>query len=230
MRCLLKKTNMNKTILFIFLIASALAKAQTFEGTLTYVCDIEISKNMAKKGQSKDSTLTQLRKKDAWCDTFKTIYKEGNYLRVLGNKHLSKILYRADSNKIYYFEQSNGKNIETVSDAGIDFEKTMNGQEAVITTPDTLVWVNGIACNLVRIQTELQTFEYYYSKALYPMLARFYANHVNGYWYAYLRRANSLPIMIVEKNNFYITNIYTLISAKEENISDNVFTAPELVE
>ena len=230
MRCLLKKTNMNKTILFIFLIASALAKAQTFEGTLTYVCDIELSKNMVKKGQSKDSTLTQLRKNDAWFDTLKTIYKEGNYLRLLSNKHQTKILYRADSNKIYVFEQSNGKNIGTASDAGIDFEKTMNGQEAVITTPDTLVWVNGIACNLVRVQMKLTTYEFYYSKDHYPMLARFYANHVRGSWNAYLRRANALPIMIVEKTNSYITKVYTLISAKEENISDNVFTAPELVE
>ncbi len=221
---------MNKAILFIFLFASALTKAQTFEGTLTYVCSIELSKNMVKKGQSKDSTLIQLIKNDAWFDTLKIIYKEGNYLRVLGNKNLSKILYRADSNKIYAFESSNGKDIGTAYDAGIDFEKTMNGQEAVITTPDTLVWVNGIACNLVRIQMKLLTYEYYYSKVHYPMLARFYANHAVGSWNAYLRRANALPIMIVEKPNFYITNVYTLISAKEENISDNVFTAPELVE
>ena len=157
MLCLLKNFNMRKSILFIFLIASALAKAQTFEGTLTYVCSIELSKNMVKKGLSKDSTLTQLRKNDALFDTLKTIYKEGNYLRVVGNKHQTKILYRADSNKIYVFEQSKGKNIGTVSDAGIDFEKTINRQEAVITTPDTLIWVNGIACNLVRIQMKFQT-------------------------------------------------------------------------
>jgi hypothetical protein len=219
---------MKKSILFILLVASAFVKAQTFEGTLTYVCDIEISKNMAKKVQSKDSTLTQLRKNDAWFDTLKTVYKEGNYLRVVGNKHQTKILYRADSNKIYVFEQSNGKNIGTVSDAGIDIEKTINRQEAVITTPDTMVWVNGIACNLVRIEMKLQTYEFYYNKAYYPMLARFYANHVKGSWNAYLRRANALPIMIVEKNNFYITKVYTLISAKEENISDNVFDVPEL--
>jgi hypothetical protein len=219
-----------KSILFIFLIASALTKAQSFEGTLIYVCDIELSKNMAKKGQSKDSTLTQLRKNDAWFDTLKTVYKEGNYLKVLGNKHQSKILYRADSNKIYAFESSKGKNIGTVSNADIDFEKTMNGQEAVITTPDTLVWVNGIACNLVRIQMKFVTYEYYYSKAHYPMTARFYANHAVGSWYAYLRRANALPIMMVIKSDYSITKIFTLISAKEEKINDNIFTAPELVE
>ncbi len=33
MLCLLKNFNMRKSILFIFLIASALVKAQTFEGT-----------------------------------------------------------------------------------------------------------------------------------------------------------------------------------------------------
>jgi hypothetical protein len=60
------------------------------------------------------------------------------------------------------------------------------------------------------------------------MLARFYANHAKGSWNAYLRRANALPIMIVEKNNFYITKVYTLVSAKEQNINDNVFDVPEL--
>ncbi len=229
MHCLLKKTNMKKILVFLTLSLVGLAKAQSFEGTLSYECTFIVSEKMSNLGITLESLKKQSISMGGWVDTIKTTYKKGNYLTVLNNKIHSRILYRADSNKIYSWNQPMDSSICTVIDAGFEKDERINGQEPLITLLDTNIKIYGHSCKLVRIKWKTDTYEYYFSDSLYPMLASYYNKHICEGWYAFLSHSNALPIMLVKKSKSSVTAIITLFESKEEKVNDNVFIVPELV-
>jgi hypothetical protein len=110
----------------------------------------------------------------------------------------------------------------------MDLDQTLSGKAPIISLPDTIALVNGISCSVLRIKWKSGTYEYYYNKTLYPMLAAYYEKHICEGWYSFLSISNALPIMLVKKTKNGMNAILTLVSAEAESINDNVFTAPLL--
>jgi len=217
---------MNKIILIIFLIASPFLKAQSFEGTLTYLCEGLINNNKTEISELKSLT------NGGWSDTIRITFKKGDYFEVGNNKTHSKRLYRADSNKIYAWGQPKDTNICTIYETNLDLIKKTKKQEEKFGILDTLVVVKGVLCKVIRITSNSLTYEYYFNDSLYKMQSNYYSKHCWQGWYTFLKHTNALPIMIVVKTKTKsnsITACMTLVEAKEEFVNEQLFNVPELL-
>ena len=90
-----------RLLIIILLSLPAVLNAQNFEGTLTYVSDIEISQKMLDLGISKDDLIERMVNDGTWTDTISTAYSNGYYKQLNLSREKSWVIYRPDSNKIY---------------------------------------------------------------------------------------------------------------------------------
>ncbi len=218
---------MKRFLIGIFLFTSTLLSAQSFEGTLTYKMDFEVSEKIAKMGMNKEMLLKKMKEEGSWSDTLKMYYKGGNYYGLISNNPKSWSFYNAATNKIYAMVENS--DICTVTDASMDTEQEMTGALPIITKLDTTVVVNGINCSIVRIKWKSGTTDNYYNSSKLIADPALYANHKFEGWEDYLKISHALPLKIVRGLAGMMVVTITLVSEKAEPISDKLFVVPVLV-
>ena len=218
-----------KKLLGIILVAITLNSfSQSFEGTLTYVVDLEVWQAFAKEGVDKEAILNELRADASWGDTINVTYKGGNYYSSPSNGN-SGAIYLSSTNKLYSMVFV-GKNSDicTVTDASVDEEYSMFEEMPKIEKLDTQVVINGINCDIVRVKWKLGIYDYYYNSSMFAVNPFLFEKHIYDGWSQFLEISKALPIQIV-KNLFMMTVTITLISSEEKSVDDSLFTIPMLV-
>jgi hypothetical protein len=202
---------------------------QSYEGTLTYVSDIDVTEKLIKMGMSKQNLLNKMKADGSWSDTIMTYYKQGNYYTLLNNYPRSWAIYRADSNQVYSMQDGDASDICNVTDASIDLEFTMTSKMPTVQKLDTVAIVNGISCNIVRVKWKSGTYDYYYNPTYFTINASLFERHLLDGWAEFLKISNALPIKIVKSINGMMSVSFTLISNKSESINDKLFLIPQLL-
>ncbi len=211
----------------IALLGALLAFGQSFEGTLVYSADLEPAESMKKMGLTKETLIEKMKAEGTWGDRITHTYKQGNYRMHLNSTPASVGIYTAATNKMYTVLE--GEDACVVTDYAVDLEATMTGKPPTVTKLDTVVTIDGAACNIVRVKWKSGTYEYTYDPTRLKVDASLYAQHVYDGWGEYLKIAGALPVRIVKKVKGVMTATITLISAKEEPIADALFALPNMV-
>jgi len=219
-----------KKLLGIILVAITLNSfSQSFEGTLTYVVDMEISSFFTEMGIDKETLLKEMKTDGSWSDTIRTTYKGGNYCTVPSNGSTCAI-YLSSTNKLYSMVLAGeGSELCTVIDASIDEEGSMFGEMPKIEKLDSQVVVNDIDCNIVRVQWKSGVYDYYYNSSMFAVNPSLFENHIYDGWSQFLAISKALPVQIVKTVGKMMTVTLTLISSEEKNVDDGLFTIPTLV-
>jgi hypothetical protein len=220
---------MKSMILAITFICCQTVFGQSFQGTLTYVTSVEISPKMEKMGMTKESLIEQMKKDGSWADTIKVVYKQGDYYTLPNSKPKSWAIYKAATNKIYSMQDGEAKDLCTVTDASIDLEFQMMGKMPTVQKLDTTVMIDNMPCGIVRVKWKTGSYDYYFNSSKLMVNAGLFSKHVYDGWAEYLKISNSLPLRIVRKTNGVMTLTMSLISSKEEEVSDKFFVIPTLI-
>jgi hypothetical protein len=225
----MKIINMRKILIAILFLSTGFSYGQSFEGTLTYVSELDISPKMTKMGVTKEMILDKMKQDGSWSDTIKTSYKQGNYFTLLSNNLKSRTIYKSDSNKIYSLQDGDASDICTVTDASIDLEFTMTGKLPTIEKLDTSATVEGVTCNIVRVKWKSGTYDYYYNSSKLIVDASLFAKHIYDGWTEYLKISNSLPLKIIKTTKGMMTITMTLVTSKAEVVNEKIFSIPMLI-
>jgi hypothetical protein len=220
---------MRKILIAILFLSTGFSYGQSFEGTLTYISELEVLPKMAKMGVTKEMLLDKMKLDGSWSDTIKTSYKNGNYFTLLNNNLKSRTIYKSDSNKIYSLQDGDVSDICTVTDASIDLEFTLTGKLPIVEKLDTTTFVDGINCNIVRVKWKSGTYDYYYNSNKLTVDATLFAKHMYDGWSGYLKISNSLPLKIVKTTKGMMTITMTLVSSKVEVVNEKIFSIPTLI-
>ena len=220
---------MRQILTMTFLYSTLLSFGQSFEGTLTYVADIEVAEKLAKMGMTKQVLLDKMKSEGSWSDTVRISYKRGNYYMLLNNNPKSWSIYKAETNKIYAMQDGDASDICTVTDASIDLEYTLTGKMPTVENLDTSVIVNGFSCGVVRVNWNSGTYDYYYNKSEFVVDASFFSKHIYDGLANFLKISNSLPVKIVKTANGIMTMTMTLVSSKNDVVDDKIFEIPQLL-
>ena len=215
------------TLILIFILN--LAFGQSFEGTLVYTTDLEISPKLEKMGMTKQSLIEKMKEDGSWLDTLSISYKLGNYYYKSSNNLKSWLLYNSETNKIYSVQDGVKNEICSVINASIDTEFAYSNKMPSVTKQDTLATVNNIECNVVRVKWKSGIYDYYYNSTMFEIDPQLFTNHIYDGWYEFLKISKSLPIKIVKIVNGMMTVTETLITSKKESIVDNLFTVPTVI-
>ena len=119
---------MKQILIIIFLFSIRIVSAQTFEGTVTTVTDLEMSENFLKMGMTKQMLIDKMKEDGSWSDTVIISYKGGNYYSLLSSNPKAWAFYNAGTNKIYTIRGGETSDLCTVTDAAIDLEFTKTGK------------------------------------------------------------------------------------------------------
>lgn len=220
---------MRQILTTIILFTNLISFGQSYEGTLTYVTDFEVSEKLVKMGMTKQMLLDKMKNEGSWSDTIMTSYKKGNYYTLLNTNPKSWSIYKADDNKIYSMQEGEASDICTVTDASIDLEFTMTGKMPTVEKLDTTVIVDGVSCSIVRVKWKSGTSDYYYNQTKLTVDAALFSKHIYDGWADFLKISNSLPLKIVKETNGMMTITMTLVSTKTEVINEKLFSTPVLV-
>ena len=224
-----KKTFMKHTIIIFLLSISNLTFSQSFEGTLVYTTDLDVSPKLEKMGMTKQSLIEKMREDGSWLDTLSISYKLGNYYYKSSNNLNSWLLYNSETNKIYSVQDGVKNEICSVIDASIDTEFSYTNKMPTVSKLDTSATVNNIECTVVRVKWKSGTYDYYYNSTMLMVNPDFYNHHIYDGWYEFLKISKSLPIKIVKTMNGMMTITQTLITTKKDPIDDKLFVVPNLV-
>ena len=220
---------MKQAIAIFLLSISNLIFGQTFEGTLVYITDLEVSPKLEKMGMTKQSLIEKMTEDGSWLDTLSISYKLGNYYYKSSNKLNSWLLYNSETNKIYSVQDGVKNQICSVIDASIDTEFAYTNKMPTVTKLDTSVTINNIECTVVRVKWKSGTYDYYYNSTMLIVNPDFFTGHIYDGWYEFLKISKSLPIKIVKIANGMMTITQTLITTKKDPIDDKLFVVPSLV-
>lgn len=220
---------MRQILTTIMLFTTLLSFGQTYEGTLTYIVDLEVSEKLINMGMTKQILLDKMKSEGSWSDTIRTSYKQGNYYTLLNNNPKSWSIYKADSNKIYSMQDGEASDLCTVTDASIDLEFTMTGKMPIVEKLDTTVMVDGVSCSIVRVKWKSGIYDYYYNQNKLTIDPSLFSKHTYDGWAEFLKISKALPLKIVKTTNGMMTITMTLISSKAEVIDEKLFSIPKLV-
>ena len=221
--------HMRKLLTIIILLWTGLANGQSFEGTLAYVTDFEIAEDFKKMGITKEILIKKMKQEGSYSDTIKTSYKQGNYYTLTNSNPKSWSIYKAENNKIYSLQDGDDDDICTVTNASIDLEFTITGKMPTVQKLDTTVIVDGASCNIVRVEWNSGTYDYYYEPAKLTVDPSLFAKHTYDGWADFLKISNALPVKIVKTTEGIMTVTMTLVTTKTEVIDEKLFSIPTLV-
>lgn len=217
-----------KIKLFLILLFSAsLSQAQSFQGTLTYVTDFELSEKVKAMGITKESLLDKMIKEGSWSDTVRMTYKQGNYYCLPNKEPKSFSIYKAETNKIYMIDEETG--ICKIKDASIDYEFQLTGHKPVIKKLDTVVVINGNKCDVVRVKWDGEEYHYYYNPLKLKVNPELFSRHLYDGWAEFLKISKALPVRLVKVTKGMMTVTMTLVDVKEKEVNSNLFKIPALV-
>lgn len=222
---------MKQIITTVLLLSTGLLFGQSFEGTLVYKTDFKfiISEKWAKMGITEQMMIDKMKEDGSWTDSIKTCYKSGDYITYTNFAPQSWSVYKRDTNKLYTFQEGDGSDICTVTDVSIDLEFKLTGNNPTITKLDTLVELNGMKCEVVRVKWKSGTYDYYYNSSFLKVDPKLFENHTYDGWASFLKISSALPIRIVKSTKGLATVTTTLIRHREEAIDEKLFIIPKLV-
>lgn len=212
----------------LILIVSTISFAQSFEGTLIYTTDFQVSEKMEKMGMTKRKLQEKMQQEGSWSDTVKVIYKNGSYRTQLNSNPKSWSIYKPENNKIYTFQDGEASDICTVTDAGFDYEATLSGKLPSVKKLDTIVKINGRDCEVVSVKWKSGTYSYYYEKGYLQADPKLFKAHIYDGWSEFLQHSSALPVRIVKEVNGMSTVTMELVSAKPETVDPKLFDIPKL--
>jgi hypothetical protein len=219
-----------KRLLSIFLLLCTFTcKAQSFEGSVTYSADIEVSPSMAKMGMTRESVMKEMSEKNDWSDSMIFYYKQGNVYELMLNRTPKCYkIYLADSNKIYSMKDD-GQDLCAAFDVSTSIGGKLTAKTSIAEKLDTVAVVNGVSCNVIRIKDAMTTYDYYYDPTKLVIDPALFAQYSYQGWNEYLKIARALPLRIVASIKGMMTETKTLISYKAEPVDDKLFSLPVLV-
>ncbi|SHH21518.1 hypothetical protein SAMN04488109_3201 [Chryseolinea serpens] len=223
---------MTRLLTLLLLCTTLLSQAQSFEGTLVYKADYEVtvSEKMKASGITAEKIIDRMKSDGSYIDTVKSTYKKGNYRSEMNSHPSTWVIYRNDANKLYTFQDGEAKDICTVTDMSIDLEFQLTGKKPVITKLDTTVNVGGTPCEVVRVKWQSGSYDYYFNKTKNAIDPTLYAKHVYDGWADYLSIAKALPIKIVKRVGKLSVITLTLVAQKTGPVDDALFKIPKLAE
>lgn len=232
MKHLTKISAVNAILIFLLLFSQSCGDKNSasgnFQGTLTYVQNVQVSKAFLDMGMTREMVLDKMKQQGAWSDTIKISYNQaGDYRISLQNEKQSYKIYRADSNKIYIFNE--GKNSEqcTLVEA-VDFDMSGAVDTPEITSIDTAVAIGGVNCSVLRIQWKLGRIDYYYDSTQMRIDPAIFTRHSSEGWSGFLNKSKSLPFGI-RKDVMGMSMVQTLTASKAEEVSPDLFAVPALI-
>jgi hypothetical protein len=188
-----------------------------------------VSEKLVKMGMTKQILLNKMKKEGSWPDTIRTTYKQGNYYTLLNNNPKAWAIYKADSNKIYSFQDGEVSDICTVTDASIDLEFTMTGEMPTVQKLDTTASIDKVSCSIVRVKWKSGTYDYYYNQTELTVDGSLFAKHTYDGLAEFLKISNALPLRIVKSVNGMMTTTMTLTKSKPEVVDEKLFLIPKLI-
>ena len=215
----------------ILIFTTVLLFGQSFEGTIVYKIDYEfqISEKLADMGITEEMMFEKMKKEGSFSDSVKTRYKDGNYISYTNFSPQSWSIYKQITNKLYTFQDGEASDICTVTDVSFDLEYKLTRIKPKIEKLDTVVEVNGMKCEIVRVVWKSGTYDYYYNSSFLKLDAKLFENHIYDGWAGFLKISNSLPVKIVKSINGIGKVKYTLIRNFAETIDKSIFEIPKLV-
>jgi len=218
---------MKSAFFFLFILCcQGLAKAQNFEGILTYSSQMEVSEKMKKMGMTTEQLMEQMKKEGTYADTIKTSYKDGNYFTELKALKMYWSIYRADSNKIFTFNF--GSDICTVMDASKEMETVVTGAPPKIIPLDSTVNILGHVCKIVRIKYHAGQYDYCYDPSFLKMSPDLFSKDSYDGFGSFMKISGALPMRIVKSVGGMMSTTFTLTEAHEGKISNDLFHIPTL--
>lgn len=220
---------MKKTLITFALLWSAITYSQSFEGTLTYATDIDVSDKVMNMGITREALIDQMKLDGSYSDTVSISYKQGNYFTLMNSNPKSWAIYNSETNKIYAMQDGEAAGICTVTDASIDTEYTITGEMPIIQKLDSTVIIDEYTCSIVRVKWKGGAYDYYYAPGKFTVDHSLFAKHIYEGWANFLKISNSLPIKIVKTSKNVMTITMNLVLAKVEKIDESKFTIPSLI-
>jgi len=228
MKTTLKKTLPRLALAALSLLSYSPGFGQTFQGTVTYAQDFVLSKAFLDMGVTKEMILSKLQTGGDWGDTIKVSYnRQGDYHSLTNSKKGLIKIYRSEANKIYTFGEGKASEKVSVQDA-IDLDLSGVPDKPEIKKLDTAVTINGIKCTGLTVQWKLSKIDYFYNSSELKIDAAVFSRHSTDGWAEYLKASRALPLRII-KNVFGMSMIQTMVSAKSEEVSPDLFKIPVLV-
>ena len=199
------------------------AITQSFEGTLTYRVDYVFSKQLSDDIRAK--IIETLKEKGEYFDSLIVSIKDGNYIKIDNAPNGKKILYRSESNKLYFFTKSS--NVVLVTKAESYEPAKLNLPKPRIRTNNSLEKIGEYDCKLISLTWEgFGQEEYYYSDSILPINPSSFQNHNYEYLNLILNHTKHYPIKIVKKSKGLVTINMQLINIDPIQVSN--FEVPEL--
>ncbi|MDH7913039.1 hypothetical protein [Winogradskyella sp. SYSU M77433] len=212
----------NITLLALAILIPFLSFSQNFEGTLTYLNDVEIAEKFSEQfGMTKEKLIET----GQFFEEMEITYKDNNYLVSQSNSK-TKVVYNPERNEILTIDRKS--DLVTAIKAGIDLQTETRGISPKITVEDTEDMVMNIKCSKVVVEWEMGTYEYYFNSEYLKMDPELYSNHKYDMWSEFLKLSNALPLKIVKIIPNMMTITMTLNKIDEHSVNDKVFKLPKL--
>ena len=202
-------------------------QAQSFEGTLAYIQDIEPPKTFMNTGIDKETFLKKMKEKPDWFDSAKVSHKGGDYYWVANSKAKLWKIYKSATNMLYTFSGTEDGVICAVQKA-VDLDLSGEPDKPEISRPDTAATINTYPCKLVRMKWKMSMIEYYYNANIARVKPELFAQHSSEAFNEFLKISGALPVRIVRiVMGMKIT--HTLVDIKAKPVSADLFKLPTLV-
>ncbi|MGB3466197.1 MAG: hypothetical protein WBA74_13045 [Cyclobacteriaceae bacterium] len=211
-------------ISLLFITLALESRTQSFEGTITYSVEFEL------KGEFihlRDQIFEKLRNEGGYYDTIKVYIKEGKYKKVDNNLHQKSVIYLPEQNKIYSLEK--GSEFVSIFDANNTTSIKLNLPEPVLVNVDSVKFINGIPCNILKLSWgNLGEEWYFFNRETAVVDPDLYAGHNYEYLNKILKSTESYPLEIVKSMNNVISIRMTLVSIEESELPEDIFGIPDL--
>lgn len=221
---------MKQIITLLFLVISIGMNSQSFEGTLVYSMDFEVSENLAKMGLTKEMLKAEMEEDGSWSDFINITYKQGFYRQQSSSVFKTELIYRPDSNKLYTFQSGEAADICTVTDVSKDLEFSMTGEMPTVKLLDSIVEYNDYKLKVVEVKWKTGKYYYLFTENHFKANPADYKGHIYDGFYEYLKLSEAYPIVIVREAGLTITITMSMVSFIEEKVSSDIFEVPQLKE
>ncbi|MCL2326944.1 MAG: DUF4412 domain-containing protein [Bacteroidetes bacterium] len=217
-----------KYFLLVLLLASAVcANAQSFEGTVIYkvTTTFSMSDEFVELGVNEEEAQSLFDGLSA-PDTIVYLHRtNGDYIARPNGTAATRMIYKQKENKIYSFDDDAAEDADVCM--VINVAQTIMQEMPTVTKLDTIVKVNGVDCEIVRITWSEGETDFYYNSSLLQINPKLYEKHLFDGFADFTQISKSLPLQIVKKAGF-MNFVITAVHYTEEPIDAKLFVIPKL--
>jgi len=196
-----------KIFIILLLLNPIVGFAQNFEGEVVYqnnykskTASLNDQQLVAMMGSSQDWYIS-----------------DGEYKSETNGTFTKWQLYINEDNKLY--TKLTNSEVVLWNDAAVNSDSVLN-----VELHSNVVDILGYRCNELVLNCKSGVQEYYFSTKL-PIDSKLFRNHKYGNWYAYLSKANAVPLkMVIETPQFILVSIAKEI--KPMQLDQTMFRLP----